>query len=314
MVILCGFAAGLLWLDTPEARYQEYPCQYRLTYAQEGPVEVAVFGNSRSMLAINAHDLRNSMAARGLVDPDAVFYKFSRSWRAQEHQYIFIRDFLERHRVKLLLLEYNNNPGRRYHPRLQFQGRLTDLAEVSLIDTHRDVVIRLTQIFRWILERGTLRIELLLTGKWKNLSESPVIPAVTTDCTNFIQKVRPEKNLSTRKKSEGKMEKLVSWNLDSGDERVTTYYTQKIIDLAREQGARVRLFYVPAYLTGWMPPEFIAEVEEFFGVSFFSPPRDLVLTLNQPGYFRDPTHMLMKGNRLYTEWLVSSMEGQGRPK
>lgn len=301
--------AGVLFsLESPEGRYLEYRCQFRLTYGQQGKVDVAIFGNSRSQLAINTAQLQSELVNRKILAEDAVVYKLSRSFRGQEHQYFLARDLILNRKTNLILLEYfKATKFRRYHPRVQSQAKLSDLLKLSAIDTSQDMVIRISQVFRWVLERIALRGTRTLQVKLENLVGPDPVKAITTDCTNPDYEVMAEKNRSRFNESQGKEKITQKWNHLSNLEFITTFYTKEIIQLAREQGIKVILYFVPAYRRGNLHPDFVRELENYFQTSLYTPPDFLIEKIDVPGFYRDPSHLLKKGSRLYTQWLASAL-------
>lgn len=315
LLVLCLLVLavwGVLLTDRPEVRYQEYPRQFHLIYGQRGPVDLAIFGNSRARRAIVAEQLVQQLVeANFRFSGSPVLYECACNWRGQEHQYVLVRDLLEhRPNVERILIEYNLNPGRtrRYHPHTPFTARVGDLADIQTVESETSAVLRGSLLLKQILNRTTLRVEQLITRHWTRLARHPVQPARTTDCTHSTDSIRAEDNLGKRKRLGRKWRKRpYRWKLEGERERINEHYTRAMIRLAQRRGVRVALFMVPRLYNAPFKPGFREEVEKHFGIPFLVPPVNVLEKLYEPGAYRDPTHMTPKGSRIYARWLAREL-------
>jgi hypothetical protein len=294
-------------MDTPVARYQEYPCQFSVVYGSTGSIDAAVLGNSRGMLAIDATLVQQALSD-GAMRP--VVTDLSKSWRGAEFLYQLGKDLLSRHPVKLLLVEFNLAKSEvvRYHERTPFFLRTSELLRLAWTEDRDSAYRRASRLFRWLLDRFTLRTELLLTGKLDTFAAqraSAVSTAPTSiDCPHSPPFVNAEANLSRRESYPPDWQKRrLSWDPWSEHQRLNTIYLERVADEARRHDTKVVFFHVPEYLEAPLDEEFVARMSEILGAPLLVPPLAIQETLYQPGQFHDPTHLTPPATRIFSEWL-----------
>lgn len=306
-----GIIGGLWLLDNPRYRYITYACQYNLIYGQTGRLDYAIIGGSRTLQSVGALELAD--AVREKTGREAVVYNLAHSWRGQGLNFVILRDLLERHEVKHLLVGANLAQPKKYHARFYLVGRTTDLIE-SLIGQKRwgPNFTVVGDITRMLIERLTKRASDWVRGKLQ--PRSPVTehaPAATKRCIGRDEPV----DIWVLETAKARFEKYYvgkvwKWNFDDERERHNTHFYRRIVELAGEHGISVTFFYVHRAYYKPLDPAFAEEFERRIGARLLIPPVSLAKELEADGY-ADQTHMTPSGRLRYTRWLYDQLSSEG---
>ncbi|MDX1440150.1 MAG: hypothetical protein R3284_09625, partial [Rubricoccaceae bacterium] len=293
IVLPLVIVAGALKLsDLPIIRYQEYRCQYEVIYGTQGPIDYAIFGNSRGMVAVHAPTLASVLEHEGRRP---VVVDLAKSWRGPENLEAMSRDLLDHHDVGVILVEYNlaKSARVRYHEYTPYFLKVRDLARLARFENRDSQYRAVARFFNWLLVRLTSRMTLLLSG---NLNLDPVereSKVETRDCPHSAQVVNVEANLARRESYPSDWRKrTLQWDITSTDEYLNTMYYRRMVERARANHTKIILFHVPEYLQSSLDRYFRQLVPGVFRTSWLVPPDCLLDEIQRPGSYHDPTHFV----------------------
>lgn len=313
LIVFAGIVVSTLSAtDSTSFRYQVYPCQYGLTYAQSpGPdkLDYLIFANSRGMVAVHTTVLGPALAQNGTVP---TMWDYGKSWRGPEIFYTFLRDFLERKSASTVLVEFNLAKSLyvRYHERTPILLTFGDLLTLLWHDPRNTWYWKLSRFLKWTAERATRHVEDILLGKTQNLDRAAATRTEwdLVDCPHSPQWVNIEANLKRRESYPPDWQnRSLEWKLDDKHEALNTRYYERIAELARARGSKVVFFHVPEYLEPELKPEFVAAASRRFGVPIITPPKSLLTELYKRRRYHDPTHFTVATSRRYSLWLASEL-------
>lgn len=132
LLVLSAIASILYVGSTPERRYVDSACQYRMIYGQERGQQAGLLalGGSRMRVAASGRQFADILASR---KPNALpIYNMAHSIFAFEKEYFLLRDFLERHSLKsaLIMIEPRQKDFGSLHPDSITIARLNDIPTV----------------------------------------------------------------------------------------------------------------------------------------------------------------------------------------
>ena len=286
--------------NSPRIRYQPYPYHYEYTYAHRGDVDIAFMGTSRTMRAIIAPYFEERM--RRNMGKEFIVYDLSRSGRGAGLEYVLVREFLENHNVKLLLVHFNDSLKEVVHPNFFKVARFNDI--LNDYTTHPDnFILRLNFISRMIGLKLGESFHLLLQSNYLK----KVYPTnVKTSDYSFPVPVRPDVLEKALAKYSKKWKKLPhrNWNLNGPEEFRNTKYVHKLIKLAKDNKTEIIFFYIPRLYEPHISEEMISTFSTEFGIEWLQPPLNVRLDMYEPGGYTDTGHVNSRGAELYMDWLA----------
>lgn len=114
---------------SPERRYADSSCQYRMIYGQERGQQAGLLtlGGSRLRVATSGRHFSDILAER--KSDTLPIYNLSHSIYALEKEYFMLRDFVQRHSLKaaLVMIEPRKADFGKIHPDSATIARLTDI-------------------------------------------------------------------------------------------------------------------------------------------------------------------------------------------
>jgi len=280
---------------------------YERCHFDPTPIDVVFLGPSRMGAAINAPRLGRALAARGL--PSNVV-NFSLPESGRNTNWAVAQEVFATKKPKLVILGVTEKPSRYGHPAFKyiadptaivFPGYLGDLNYFSdliylpfrqlrlLVANLFPGYIGLTKDFDPAHYRGssidTTGSIVLPDGHVKDGED----PASNAELMRGVRKLEA-----------GTHEPVLPLSLadlEFGDER---YYTRKISELAKKNGAKVAFLFIPYYsgpsdLQDVQELKFYEEFGPVLNSGFFSPHAEL---------YADYGHLTRSGAKKLTDWLV----------
>ena len=303
LILILGL--GVLFTENSRVRWFEDQCQWNTIHLQEGTIDLAIFGSSRSARAVHAIEIEKSAAK--FISPNLVVYDFSRTQRGLGHSYIMIKELLSNRRVSKLMVEFNSTHNRIYHDLMYLKSGVLDLAVEYQSEQHKPALTRAAFVLSSFIRRVAKRWEQLLLGKieLKPWGKVDVVKAKSTDCVGPRNSIEPSVLLSAEKKqgdswfSEGR-----TWNLEGPGEQRNDFYVKQIIKLATKYNTDLTFFHVVGRYTSLMSTEQLASFENRYQTKIIQPSEaELRIWFAQDAY-NDPSHMTLKGSQLFANWVT----------
>jgi len=304
LVGLAAFAYPLARYNDTDFRYAGYQCQHDMIFNEEGDIDLAVIGSSRTQLGVGAPEL-----AKG-IEPafgrDVVVYDLAKGWRGQGINYTIIRDLIENRQVKNLLIEANLHESGIYHAHWFLVGQYQDLFQTAIFQQGNG--LNLTVLFtplKMIADRFVERSTQLILGDFSlAVNRDNKDKALTRSCTNTDEPINPvrlrDRYLHAQKYYQ---EGFWSWDMYKDLQLHDTGFFKTLKQLADENEINLAFYYVHERHYLELDPAFAETFFQEVGVPLLIPPADLVQQLEKDGY-ADPTHMRANGRALYSGWLA----------
>lgn len=309
------FAIGTFML--PNSAYQRYNQFGGTIYANLGwiyerihfdpaPIDIAVLGSSRTLLAISAPKLEAGLAARGIT---AKVANFSIVGSGRNINAMIVDELLTAKKPKLLIVEVDETPYRYGHPAYDFAAPTVDILTqpAGLHDQprqlfylpYRNIKMFLASIFPETFGipaqfdaskyRGTTpetaKSFLLVPGRYIEMDKQIPIPVLLKGARD-----------SEKGKGPTRLPNIIA-DRYFGDDRV---YTQAIVDAAHRHGAQVAFVFIP-YYSG--PPTIAAR--DFYAAR--GPVLDAGFFANQDTQYQGWAHLNRAGALKMTAWLAGQI-------
>lgn len=305
LLLIVGTAVALvLWLQAPRTRYRSYPGHYAMIFAQQGDVDLAVLGSSRTQTLFDAFLLSDNLREYFAREP--VIYDLSKPWRGTGFQYVLTRDLLERRTVRHLLLEFKRNVDN-VHEHFHQLARLGDLAESTLVAQRKPLWLRVQLLLRLVTQKLSFYATVALAGP-----EAPQLPSTTARATTAdfspSDPVSPQRLEQWRRRYAGGWETRpdAAWSVTGDQEARTRHYINRIVALARAHGTQVTLFHLPKLYHPPLDAGFVGEVEREFGVPLLRLPRERLREVFPAGY-GDHAHANSFGTAYQMRWFAERL-------
>ncbi len=161
----------LVWSDGPRVRYARMPCQYRLIYATQAPVEAVVLGTSRAQ-----HGIAPDVLAAGLGGSQ-VAINLARGGRGPGQLYQLLLDLESARGITgPIVFEYTPENTAFWRSTPLYYQYLPNFGAHVPLDAYIDdwrakprepSYARLRDLFGHVRTRIDLGLETLLTGAWR---------------------------------------------------------------------------------------------------------------------------------------------------
>jgi len=295
----------LAFADLPQIRYTEDKCLGELIWGQTGDIDIVSIGSSSARSGFSSDFLEDELFQR--TGKHLIIYNMARAWRDSGHNYVVIKDLLERRKVKMLLVEYNSteDPYHVYYPR---KSKLADLFENFSVDSNDNFIIKLHTVVSWIFDRSSLRLsEAMRNLKYKQplYTNYKIKPAITSTCDSITNREAYRvNNLYTTNPKKKSNEK---WDIHSIFEARNKYYNQKIIDLAQSHGTKIIFTTYTKLYHGLVDPKVIDEFEKTFNSEYIYPNEQKHDEFFKKENYLDSSHMNMVGQKQRMKWLADEI-------
>lgn len=296
------------WTDSPEVRYRKYyRAMYDMIYNETGAISLAEIGSSRAQTMIGANELHKEIYGAGTNE---VVYNLATSQRGKGFHYVVLRDLFEEREVSDVLLHFINTDARsdfEVHPWFYIVAKNSDVFESMFLRKHVPWYKKLTHGGAVFFKKHSSIIEDYMLGKLAlaKAKDKPV-PAMTRDHLS-ANPIRPNSlQVVMRKSIQDIIAAGENWNLSDPLEHRNNFYTNRILQLARKNGAKINFFYIPRLMEPTLAEETIFEIQNFFKVKIFAPsPKDL--TEMFPAAYADAGHGSNQGRRIYAKFLARKL-------
>jgi len=295
-----------LWTDRPNVRYAEYPHQCRMIFVQEGVVDLAVIGSSRSMRVFQADLLADLVADIHGFRP--IIHDLSRAYRDPGHMLPFVKDAAKHHAIRTLLVEFKETGEQWRHPHFERNGTIVDIVTAYQSRPSVDPVLRLRDVVRDLLDRIVYRATSWLTDDLgKDCSDRPPVPTATTDPSkpwvidaSLIKKIQQKQDKPFDQKP------LYRVDLEAAEEERNLHYMGRFSAFAKEQQIELFFYYIPPLFGRPLAPDVVRAFEERFDAPLLQLDAADLATLNPLG-FTDGTHMGWPAAKRYMNYLADAL-------
>jgi hypothetical protein len=316
----CAIALSLL----PEDPYQRWQLLdgtihtnarwiYERCHFDPTPIDVAFLGPSRLMAGVNAPQLGQALAARGL--PSNVV-NFSLPETGRNINLAVAEELFATKRPKLLVIGVIEKPSRFGHSAFKYLANrklIVDPGYVGDADYFSDLIylpFRQARLFVADLLPGGLGLAKGFNpAQYKGSSIDTTGSVVLPD-----GRIKDGESPASEAELERGVKKLEAGehppilpnalaNLEFGDER---YNVKEIVELARRHGAQVSFLFLPYYggpstLQG---ADFYDQYGRTLNAAFLAPHAE---------WFADYGHLTRRGARILTDWLVEPVADLLKP-
>jgi len=274
-----------------------------------------IIGSSRTKQGIDPIEF-----SKTLDDKDVVI-NIARSWRGNGNIYHLIREFLENHNIKkIIIIEYSNMDYKKsfgkknvynngYYPNYNLVTESSYLIDDFFYTPRdpfflkvRDLIFRYTDLI-------DKRIDYFFKNKKEALSlfnnKQKEILGNTT-CFTADNKIRTDSiNKKYLKDKDTFKKNKYQWDISYINFDRHNIYIDKIKKLANNKGIDVILFNIPRIYDPILSSQTKHDIEKRFGLTFIYPDDySFIDKLYQIENYTDKTHMGVKGRIIYSRWLA----------
>ena len=273
LLIALGFLVLLVSVSNlDKVRYQKQNDDaYMAIFGQQGPVDVAFGGTSRTRRGIYAPFLGQSLAPYfGGRAP--VIYDLAVSGWGADAQIRVLLDLLDRRPVKYIFFHSYHLPmiDPPTHPRIRNLGTIGDILRAPIRNWPLDIA--LTHRCQLLYQRLATALDTCLDPKdpFYCLKTPNPIPAQSVD-TSWPRLMNVERLLDVLRERDEKRggnyfrEEIRQWNFEDGNDHRTGYYLDLLIQKARLKGTTVVLVDYPEYGDPPLAEGFPEQVGSRFG-------------------------------------------------
>lgn len=228
---------------------------YERIHFDPAPIDVAVLGSSRTMLAVSAPTLEAGLVARGI---NAKVVNFSVVGNGRNINAMIADELLSVKNPRLLILEVDETSYRYGHPAYQFSAPTVDILKqpIGLHDQvfnllhlpYRNVRLFFASFFPKAFGFSTTFNRQKYRGSSPETAHSfEVVPGRYIEMNKQIplSKLISGARTSEKNKTSSRLPKIIA-NRVYGDDRI---YTEEIVNAARAHGVQVAFLFIP-YFSG----------------------------------------------------------------
>mgnify|MGYP003861049203 CR=1 FL=1 len=310
-LILGAGILGLLgsyfyWSDLSEVRYRKYyNGMHGMIYGQQGVVDVALMGASRTQCMVGAREWGDALFGESAAQ--YVVYNLATSQRGKGFHYTVIRDLIEARKVARIIIDVNDTDKRAayyVHPWYYLVARHRDIVRSVLFDTGRPWHTRVREGARIFLKKHASIVEDFLLGSIYVAPSAARSAARTTDHlpANPIRPINIARAMEGRQWSD--LEAGFEWDLDAPLERRNTNFLEAIVKLAKQHRVKIDFLYVPKLMEPVLSSRMVAKLEARYGVRVLQPRNDQLRSL-YPAAFADSGHGSAMGRQIFAELVAA---------
>lgn len=294
----------LLWMgDKPERRYESEACPHRIIYdyTPDPAMGLVTLGGSRVRVSTSEPDFNAYLAAER---PDAVpMHSVAHSIFSLEKEYVILRDLLENHAVKsvIIMIEPRRADFGAAHPDFTEIARLKDIplavstlwpeSPINAVRAARDIIFQHLDIFdkvgeqhRQMTVRGCDALDYRL------------------DVGQLDQADRMYRTLGTER---------LEWDLMAPEEEGFLRWMAAYRALAQQTGTEIMFLLMTATSEPLPPDDLEIRFENITGLPLITLDRDMHDQLVAMGK-RDSGHINKPGRDIFIPWLVAKIESKCR--
>jgi hypothetical protein len=319
--LLCFFSGCIFGLAAMVAlphdkfiRYQELndstaPTAYWIyerIHMDPTPIDIAFLGTSHTGLSIHSGRLEQDLKRNG-ISARAVNFHIVKS--GVNMQYVVAKELLESRQVKLLVVEMIDWEDRKPHPDFIYLADRSDVLTAPIVPN----LNFFSDLLRLPGRQADLFIQTLESRLgWGAPSYVPPYEGPNLDHSEFIRTLDGVRHDRTESYTEQQMEELrkeqerqilpalLPAALNGIEFRMSRYYTNRILDLARAHHTSVVFLYTPRYGGPPQPAPYAQYADR----------ADLVNPWNQVqdyGLWSDDVHLNWEGAKRFTDFVADAL-------
>jgi hypothetical protein len=286
---------------------------YERIHYDPTPIDIAFIGTSRTLFGVDSNEVESVLG--GLTNEDLHVVNFALEHPGRDMHWLLARELLTTRRVRMLILEVNEDEPRDLHPAF---GSLADVSDVIAAPLVINVsyfsnLIRLPgrqlSLFLYSMLPNALRSEVAFDPAWyrgahwddtwaeRGPPRAPFYPirprTIFPTPAGMAQELTQDARLRARRIH---LPSSLTWL----EHRANIYYIHKIAALAHEKGVALNFLYLPSYHSSARPTE--AKTYQSFG-SIWTPPE----FLSERELWSDVNHLNYNGAFSLAGWLGNEL-------
>jgi len=275
-----------------------------MIFTQQGKINLATIGSSRSMRAFQAENLRENIESAFGYTP--VIFDLSRAYRDPGHMYVFAKDLFAQHEVDFLLVEYKETGPQTVHQFFDRTSTFSQIFESYNSQPSLGWLSGIQNIVSFLVDRSTQRFTKLIMGRMSRSCAiaKKEIKAKTTDPSPpwFINSVLLKKQ-KERYDANWKEKESHSIAIEDVAEERNNYYINKLVSLARDHNSEIFFYYIPPLYGKPLSQDFVDKFVFKFDAKLIQLSEKQLDRIYPEGY-TDSTHMGWGGARMYMKELA----------
>lgn len=304
LIILLGLCGLLIWSnsDTMMFRWHRVVSNFPTALSNSNEIiDVAFFGSSRMMRAIDAEAIRNKVNEQYRWLP--TIYDFSKPYRGPEVDYLIVKQVKKMRKINTVVVEYKNGSSLLNRHRYQnIVARFQDLPFLFWKSGGLSIADRLRFSSDFVLSKIPDTVSMFLEGKLRDHI------SYGTEQHGFFDPT-PPKGIIATKDFDGLANTVVpeaieGWDINSPDTALDLYMVKNVVDLVERMGGNAVFFYIPTVKDPPLSPEFSKRFEIETGAKLLLLPASIIETIYPRGY-ADNSHMNQFGADIIASWLAN---------
>lgn len=254
---------------------------YSRIFENKKPVDIAFFGSSKTLHAVNDKQIENNLKQSG-INTNCVNFGYC---RFGNNLYLtFLTDLIETKKPKIILIEVRDNENYNSHPIFPFLAKNNEILNSALnkdyfSDLYKAMVSRYDLLKNYILNKNNNEYSDFSDFGYANCS---IIADSSTLKTKFIE---TSKNY---------------WhNLEM---KFSEKYYHEIFKLCEKQNIKLYFYFIPSFSYPISTPSEIDMYKKYGTVLI--PPLEI---FKKPTNYMDKDHLNDNGSKLYSEWITNEL-------
>jgi hypothetical protein len=288
--------------ETPKRRYESLPCVYNAVFENRIPAGLVTAGGSRLMVSTPPGEISEELGKRGV--PHLRGFNIAHSIYGVETEYVIIRDFLEQHQAKSLVIMLN--------PR--------HIRGLDYVQRHLSSVAKTSDVFEYMRTSFWDNPTLVLSTSLKIISNnfkffekipsSKIESEPVSDCSledgrlNLKQLEIAYNRYEVYQNNE--FEPPLDWDFSKIGEASQIEWVRKINTLASKQGTQVFFLVISSGKERLPSPETAALFKKATGSTLLYFDKELYSVLSENG-MRDFQHLNIVGRNIFIPWLIDEV-------
>ncbi|MEZ4820495.1 MAG: hypothetical protein R3A45_11685 [Bdellovibrionota bacterium] len=237
-----------------------------------------------------------------------VVYDLSRSGQSELHNYRYLKDLYDQGRMPKNILMIFSKYSQNYHPTLHTFATSSDIRTITFSHTQIPVTEKLQDFLRLHIKKFFFHIQNFIenTPSPNTKKKNHFHVNGSYDCSDESL-VRPELILNVFNERDEYYKSDQAWDFMNEEYQRGNLYIQMVIDLAKENGTNVFLYWPTRFFRKPLSERFRKEVESYFDVPFLVQDSAIVEKLYQKKYYADRNHLTPNGTDLFTKWIVREL-------
>lgn len=264
---------------------------YKRIYSKAHTIDYLFIGSSKTMNGINddlIEDTINNGKSGKLRLYNAGYCRFGRNL-----DYLFLKEFASRHKLKKVFLEVRSNESTTSHPIFPYLASSSEILDgINAVNG---------KIFKEIYNHELMAIDYL---RFKAGFEIPENNSETMKWHGYnnIERIMNEKELRDAGLNEINKAEKNKINKDALEFKYSNYYLNRIISFCKEKNIELSFIYLPSFGGEKVAPAFLEEYNKE-GKVIFGP--DSIY--KNVTYWKDAAHFNTAGATAYSNFLAKEL-------